>query len=212
MEAKSKSIEMEVFANFKSVKTAGHGLITFRYNTEFRSIHGKGNPIGLVVMLNPGSAEPESAEIMTKLKTAEFDTKKPVLVKKDQTMDKVMRLIYALYKSNNQELPKEFTIHIENLFSIKEKDNVTAKKLAGKIKECDDLLFMERQLENEYDFVFFAWGNTKINIERQTFLENKFGDKAISVNTTKVNYPVHPLYMNTEYFKKASKGKLFSRK
>ena len=211
MNSNYKFIEMQVYAYFKSVKTASHGIKTFRYNTEFRSIYGSGNPIGLIVMLNPGSAEPESAEITKKLKTEEFETNKPVLVNTDKTIERVMRLIYTLYENNNRELPKEFTIHIENLFNLKEKDNVTAKKLVKKISEHNDLMFLERQLEEKYDFVFFAWGNTKINIERQAFLNNKFNNEAICVKTTNVNYPVHPLYMNTEYFIKASKGKLFSK-
>ena len=208
MDSNEDLIEMEVYAYYKSVKTSSHGLRTFRYNTEFRSINGQGKPIGLIVMLNPGGAEPESDEIIEKLETEEFETLEPVLTKQDNTMKKVKKLIGVLYQNNERKLPEKFTIHIENLFNLKEKNSDTAKRLAKNIKEYNDLMFKERPLKNKYDFVFFAWGNTNINNERQLMLQNKYKN-AISVHVKKVSYPIHPLYMNTEHFIDASMGKLF---
>jgi hypothetical protein len=204
---------MNVYASFKSVNTPA-GLKIFRYNTEFQSISGPGQPIGLVVMLNPGDARPESNKIFKKLETGEFDTNGPVLTSPDKTLKKVKKLIESLYQSNGKDMPQQFTIHIENLFNIRERNSDTAKRLANNLQGHDGLMFKPRPLKNNYEFVFFAWGKTDINSEKQTDLRKKYPN-AISVHklnrngkTIEVAYPIHPLYMNSEYFIEASKGKL----
>ena len=213
---KPDEVQMNVYAFFKSVKISSHGLKTFRYFTEIQSIHGKGKPIGLVVMLNPGSAKPSLDDIAEKLVEQEYETPDLVQVSPDNTMGKLKNLIQKLYENNLKSLPKKFTIHIENLFNIKEQDSDAAKRLAVDIKGYDNLMFKERQLENKYNFVFFAWGNSNLNIARQDSLKNKYSDKAIMVHKLKqkdrileVNYPVHPLFMNSGYFLDASKNKIF---
>lgn len=75
-------------------------------------------------------------------------------------------------------------------------------------------MFKSRELLDNYNFVFIAWGKLDIGIERQRDILTKY-PQAIVVNKLNykgklldVSYPVHPLYMKTEYFLKASKGKI----
>ncbi|MNP75456.1 hypothetical protein D3C76_1725190 [compost metagenome] len=75
-------------------------------------------------------------------------------------------------------------------------------------------MFKTRDLVKDYEFVFFAWGKTSINQVKQDILRTNYPN-AISIHKLNVkgtimdvNYPVHPLYMNSEYFIDASQGKL----
>jgi hypothetical protein len=164
-------------------------------------------------MLNPGDARPDSDKDFNNLRTKEFETNGLVLTKPDNTLNKVKKLIQKLYKDNNRNMPEQFTIHIENLSNIRERDSNRAKKLAVKLTAIDKTFARENLME-KYEFVFFAWGKAGINTERQKALYNQYPN-AISVHKKKfkgtiieVEYPIHPLYMNTGYFSEASKGKL----
>jgi hypothetical protein len=129
-------------------------------------------------------------------------------------LTKVNRLIEVAYENNRVNMPENYTIHVENLFNIREKNSSAAKKLANRLCNVQDLMFKARRLNHSYNFVFFAWGNVNINNVKQNELIRNFPN-AIMVNTLNhkgniinVKYPVHPLYMNTEYFIEASRDKI----
>ena len=204
---------MITLANYKSVKT-NEGIKIFRYDTVFQSEKGPGNVIGLIYMMNPGDARPESDKLFQKLSTFEYETKKPVITKADKTMDKVIRLIKQAYEENNIKLPEQYTFHVENLFNIREKKSDEAKRLAKNLSDIDELMYKSRNLQDTYQFVWLAWGHIDIQINKQEEVLNKYTN-AITVHKLNykgdlrdVEYPVHPLYMNSEYFLKATKGKI----
>lgn len=204
---------MNTLANYQSIRTS-EGIKIFRYNTVFQSEKGSGSVIGLVYMMNPGDARPQSDELFKKLCTSEYKIKQPAITKPDNTMKKVMRLIEEAYESNNISLPEQYTIHVENLFNIREKKSSNAKRLAKNLQGIDHLMFSSRELEDSYQFVWLCWGNVHIQMERQKILRNKFPN-AITVHKWNyrgeirdVEYPVHPLYMNSDYFLEAAKGKI----
>jgi hypothetical protein len=204
---------MITLANYKSIKTS-EGIKIFRYDTVFQSEKGPGNVLGLIYMMNPGDARPESDELFKVLSTTEYETKKPVVTKADRTMDKVMRLIKQAYEENNIMLPEKYTFHVENLFNIREKNSDEAKRLVKKLSGVDTLMYRARDLQNTYQFVWIAWGNIDIQIKKQNQILSKYTN-AITVHKLNykgdlrnVVYPVHPLYMNSEYFLQAAKGKI----
>lgn len=88
---KKEARDVITLANYKSVKTT-EGIKIFRYDTVFQSERGPGNVVGLIYMMNPGDARPESDKLFQKLSTSEYETKGPVISKADRTMDKVIRL------------------------------------------------------------------------------------------------------------------------
>jgi len=196
---------MITFAEYSSLKTS-QGIKVFRYNTVFQSDKGGGDVIGLVCMMNPGIAQPESCEIFCKLLTTEYKTKGLVVTKPDPTMKKAMNFIKKAYEINKVKLPERYTIYVENLFNLREKKSKDAKKLAISLKETSNLMFSSRELAETYQFVWLAWGNTNINNQKQNSLLKKFPD-AIKVHKSnykgelrETDYPVHPLYMNEDYF------------
>lgn len=204
---------MDTYAHFVSRKT-NQGIKIFRYHTEFHSINGPGKAIGLVVMMNPGDARPRDESIFRLLQTSEYETQEPILTKPDNTMKKVTRMIEEAYEHNNVSLPERYSIHIENIFNIREKNNKKAKIYAKDLDHVNDLMFKSRDLIDDYQFVFFAWGKLNIGVNRQQELFNKY-PQAIKVkrlnhkgNILNVTYPVHPLYMKTDYFLEASKGRI----
>lgn len=204
---------MITLANYKSIKTT-EGMKIFRYDTIFQSKKGPGSVIGLIYMMNPGEARPESDELFQRLSSFEYETKEPVITKCDKTMDKVIRLIRQAYKENNVMLPEQYTFHVENLFNIREKKSDKAKQLAKKLRGIDEVMYKSRDLQDTYQFVFLAWGNTDIQKSKQVEALNKYNN-AITVKKLNhnqkllyVEYPVHPLYMNTEYFLEAANGKI----
>jgi hypothetical protein len=204
---------MKTYAKFVS-KNTKEGIKIFRHHTEFHSVNGPGEVIGLVVMMNPGDARPISDELFNNLKYSEFKTEGYIPTKPDKTMKKVIRLIEVAYETNKVNMPEKYTIHVENLFNIREKNSSAAKKLANRLCNVEDLMFKARTLNHSYNFVFFAWGNVNINNVKQNELMINFPN-AIRVNTLNhkgkildVNYPVHPLYMNTEYFIESSRDKI----
>ncbi|MGW7160202.1 hypothetical protein HP548_07335 [Paenibacillus taichungensis] len=204
---------METYAHFVSKQT-DQGIKIFRHHTEFRSTNGSGKVIGLIVMMNPGNARPVDDVLFNRLENSEYETEEQVLTMPDNTMKKVMSMIQKAYKNNGITFPNQYSIHIENIFNIREKESDKAKRYAKSINGIDHLMFKCRELLNNYDFVFFAWGKLDIALERQKNLFDKY-PQAIVVNRLNykgtlmdVNYPVHPLYMNTEYFLEASKNKL----
>lgn len=204
---------MEAFAKFVSRNTS-EGLKIFRYHTEFRSVNGPGEPIGLVVMMNPGEARPLSEGIFKNLQQFEFETEDYVATKPDKTMSKVMRLIKSAYEYNRVNFPNSYTIHVENLFNVREKDSNKALRLAKNLRDADEIMYKSRVLNSYYNFVFFAWGNIEINYQKQKSLIDKYPD-AIKVNKLnhkgtilEVNCPVHALYMNTGYFLEAANKKI----
>ncbi|MGE7612237.1 hypothetical protein [Paenibacillus sp. NPDC101420] len=205
---------MNTFAMYKSIKTS-EGIKVFRYNTEFQAISGPGPAIGLIVMMNPGDARPDSNVIFNQLINGEYETGEPVLTKSDRTMNKVFKLIQRLYTSNNISLPDRYTIHIENLFNIREKNSKEAVNLSKRLTQTNEIMFQTRKINMQYQFVFLAWGSVKVNLDRQRFLKLNYPNAIIvnkiniKGNISNVSYPVHPLYMNTEYFLDASEGKLF---
>ena len=204
---------MITLANYKSVETTD-GIKIFRYDTVFQSERGPGNVIGLIYMMNPGDARTESDKLFQKLSTSEYETKEPVITKSDKTMNKVIRLIKKAYKENNIILPDKYTFHVENLFNIREKKSDEAKKLAKKLSDVDELMYKSRDLKDSYQFVWLAWGNINIQINKQKQILEKYSN-AIVVRTftckgelRNVEYPIHPLYMNSEYFLEEAKGKI----
>ncbi|EJP6471765.1 hypothetical protein NHI66_001022 [Clostridium botulinum] len=204
---------MITLAKYKSINT-NKGIKIFRYDTVFQSKNGPGNVIGLIYMMNPGGARPESDELFQKLSTSEYETEKSVITKSDRTMDKVIRLIKQAYKENNIELPEQYTFHVENMFNIREEKSDEAKKLVKKLSDIDELMYKSRNLKDTYQFVWLAWGYINIQINKQKELLNKYNN-AIIVHKLNykgdlkyVEYPVHPLYMNSEYFFEAAKGKI----
>ncbi|ANS76803.1 hypothetical protein AWM70_21285 [Paenibacillus yonginensis] len=206
---------MNTYAHFVSKKTT-QGIKIFRHHTEFHSFNGPGKAIGLIVMMNPGDARPIDEIEFNKLQNSEYEIPKPILTKPDNTMAKVMRMVPQAYEYNKISLPNKYTIHVENIFNIREKNNKKAKLLARDLVQVNDLMFKRRELNNDYNFVFFAWGKLNVGIDRQQELLNSFPN-AIIVNTLNhkgnilnVEYPVHPLYMKTEYFLEATKGKIDS--
>lgn len=204
---------MITLANYKSVKTID-GIKIFRYNTVFESEKGAGNVIGLIYMMNPGDARPKSDELFQKLSTFEYETKGPVVTKADKTMDKVIRLIKEAYEENDIQLPEEYTFHVENLFNIREKKSDKAKKLAKNLSDINELMYKSRDLLDTYQFVWLAWGNIDIQADKQKQILRKYTN-AIAVHKLNyrgelrsVEYPVHPLYVNSEYFLEAARGKI----
>ncbi|MFC7393024.1 hypothetical protein [Scopulibacillus cellulosilyticus] len=204
---------MNIVAQFESRNTSD-GIKIFRHSTECHSKLGPGKVIGLVYMLNPGDARPISEELFHTLQTSEYKTIEPVATAPDKTLSKVTRLINSAFEYNNITLPDRYTIHIENLFNLREKDSDKAIRLAKKLTGVEDLMFKQRPVNNSYKFVWIAWGSQKINSQRQKEIMSQFPD-AIIVKKLKhrgeirdVTYPVHPLYMNTDYFIEASRGKI----
>lgn len=203
------------YAKFQSINTP-KGIKIFRYETELRSKTGEGRPIGLVYMLNPGSARPKDDYIFNKLKTEEYNTENHVLTVSDNTMKKVISLIKKAYLINGITLPEKYTVHIENLFNVREKNSNLAKRYARSIEyDKGHINFKSRRVEDySYDFVWIAWGKTDIYRFRQQKIINLFTN-AIKVNKLnvkgeirQVNYPVHPLFMNTDFFIEAAEDKI----
>lgn len=204
---------MLAYAHFIS-KKINEEIKIFRHNTEFCSKSGPGEVIGLVVMMNPGDARPMDEHLFSRLKDSEYETNELTLTAQDNTMRKVMRLIKEAYYHNEIQLPEQYSIHVENLFNIREKNSNKAKSYARNINEANELMFKSRELLDTYNFVFFAWGKLDIGSERQKEIIKRY-PQAIIVNKLNckgtlmdVSYPVHPLYMRTEYFLEASKGKI----
>lgn len=204
---------MVILANYKSIKTVS-GIKIFRYDTEFQSDNGPGNVIGLIYMLNPGDARPKSEGLFQKLSTQEYETESPVITESDKTMNRVMKLIKQAYAENNVKLPEQYTFHIENLFNIRSKNSDEAKKLAKNLSDTCGLMYKSRKLQDAYQFVWLAWGKTNIQVIRQREILNKYKNAIIvhklNHNGTlkNVEYPVHPLYVNSEYFLEAAEGKI----
>lgn len=206
------------YAKSESINTS-HGLKIFRYDTELRSKNGAGEPIGLVYMLNPGSAHPVNDELFKNLQTKEYSTGDYVQTISDTTMDRVINYIKEAYKVKNLKIPTKYSIHIENLFNIREKNSDQATKLLKTIKDAEHLMYKSREIErfkDKYHFVWFAWGSTNIRIKRQQELLNIFPN-AIQVKKLNVKgkirgimYPNHPLYMRKEFFLEAAKDKIRS--
>ncbi|MEW9053601.1 MAG: hypothetical protein AB2392_20740 [Neobacillus sp.] len=204
---------MKTFAKFVSKNTT-QGLKIFRHHTEFRSENGPGDAIGLVCMMNPGDARPISDTIFNHLQKSEYNTVDYVLTKPDKTMSKAIRLVKAAFEHNAISLPNTYTIHVENLFNIREKDSKKAIKFAKTLRETSEIMYKSRILNPSYHFVFLAWGNIDINEEKQNLLMNSYSN-AIKVNKLnhkgqllEVNYPVHPLYMNTNFFLEATNQRI----
>jgi hypothetical protein len=203
-------------AYFKSVKS-NDKIDIFRFNTELYSEQGPGKPIGLVYMMNPGKARPESDEIFNKLEIGEFETPDFVSVKTDNTMNTVMSFLQAAYSQEGIRLPERYTIHIENLFNVREHDSNKARKMIKASTLSKDIMYKKRNIDSkDYSFVWLAWG--KLNIEKsyQDEMIKRF-PKAIMVNkrnykgkVLNVNYPIHPGRMNKGYFLEAAKGKIRS--
>lgn len=207
---------MQTYAHFVS-KKIDNEIRIFRHNTEFHSINGPGEVIGLVVMMNPGDARPINETLFKRLKNSEYETSEPVLTVPDNTMKKVMRMIQEAYDQEGISFPDQYSIHVENIFNIREKNSDKAKKYAKNISGINHLMFKSRELLDKYDFVFLAWGKLDIGTERQKNIQKKY-PQAIVVNRLNhkgklmdVSYPVHPLYMKTEYFIEASRGKINAR-
>lgn len=84
------------------------------------------------------------------------------------------------------------------------------KRLTG----IDELLFKNRVIIDDYKFVWLAWGKNNIEKIKQTDIMKKYPD-AITVSklnyrgqTIDVQYPVHPLYMNKDFFLEAVADKI----
>jgi hypothetical protein len=191
---------MITLANYKSIKTT-EGIKIFRYGTVFQSEKGPGNVIGLIYMMNPGDARPESDELFQKLSTSEYETREPAITKADRTMEKVIRLIKQAYEKNSIEIPEQYTFHVENLFNIREKKSDEAKRLAKSLDSINELMYKSRHLQDSDQFVWLAWGNVDIQRKKQKEVLNKYSN-AIIVHKLNykgelraVEYPVHPLYM-----------------
>ena len=189
-------------------------MIIFRHDTALHSNGGAGEVIGLVYMMNPGSARPESDEIFKKLQDDEFSTPNPVVTLQDNTMKKVARFITLAYEKNKMTLPDKYTIHIENLFNLREANSDTAKIMVKQLTGTDSIMFRNRKIINDYKFVWLAWGKNNIQKIKQNDLIKRYPE-AITVNklncsgTIKsVHYPVHPLYMNEGFFLQAAAGKI----
>lgn len=199
-------------AKYKSINTE-MGIKIFRYDTCFTSQKGAGDVIGLVYMMNPGDARPRSDKLFNQLVNGEFTIDKAVITEPDSTMEKVIEYIKFAYEYNKKKLPDFFTIHVENLFNLREKDCNTAKKIARELNTCNNIMFKHRVLESKYSFVWLAWGKDDMEQPVAT-LFNKYPN-AISVHKFNrnnkiytVDYPVHPLYMSKKYFLEAAKGKI----
>ncbi|KOP67210.1 hypothetical protein AMS62_19610 [Bacillus sp. FJAT-18019] len=165
-------------------------------------------------MMNPGDARPINETLFRRLENSEYETNEPVLTVPDNTMKKVMRMIQEAYYQEGITFPDQYSIHIENIFNIREKNSKKAKRYARSISGMNHLMFKSRELLDNYNFVFLAWGKLTIGTERQRNILSKY-PQAIVVNKLNykgtlmdVSYPVHPLYMKTEYFLKASQGKI----
>jgi hypothetical protein len=204
---------MQTYAHFES-KEIDNEIKIFRHHTEFHSTNGPGKVIGLVVMMNPGDARPINETLFKQLENSEYETSEPVLTVPDNTMKKVMRMIQEAYYQERITFPDQYSIHIENILNIREKNSDKAKRYARNISGINHLMFKSRELLDNYDFVFLAWGKLNIGTDRQRDILKKY-PQAIVVNKLihkgtlmDVSYPVHPLYMKTEYFLKASKGKI----
>jgi hypothetical protein len=203
---------MITLAEYSSITTA-YGRCIFRYNTVFQGDKGAGKIIGLVYMMNPGKARPVSQALFEKLQTQDVSSTGLVKTINDRTMNRVVKLIEAAHAHNNLKLPKEFTILVENLFNIREEDSEKAMPLAGKLSELP-IMFPQRDLDLDFKFVWLAWGKVSVALEKQKSIIRKF-PQAIMVLKKKhkggiihVNYPCHPLYVNTEFFLEASQRKI----
>lgn len=200
-------------AKFKSVKTK-EGIKVFRYETVFESEKGPGEVIGLVYMMNPGDARPESDKLFTTLQRSEFQTPHHVPTNPDRTMAKVMKLLELAFESNNIKLPEKYTIHVENLFNIREKKSKVAAAMATRLTDVSAIMFQSRKFSSHYDFVWLAWGKVKIESKKQKRVLEQF-PKAVKVFKRRyggeirvVDYPIHPLYVNRDFFFEAFKQKM----
>lgn len=203
---------MITYANYASVITE-QGLKIFRYDTTFVSENGPGDIIGLVYLMNPGEARPVSEELFYQLNHQETATQRPVETVPDKTMARVIKFIELAYKCNNMVLPKEFTVQVENLFNIREKNNEQAKKYARELIHHNEIMFRHRTLEDTYSFVWIAWGKDSMGQDIENLMIKY--PNAIVVNKENRNnqlrivpYPKHPLYMNESYFLEACQGKI----
>lgn len=204
---------MRAYAHFIS-KKIDNEIKIFRHHTEFHSTNGPGRVIGLVVMMNPGDARPIDDTLFQRLENSEYETREPVLTVPDNTIKRVMRMIQTAYSQEGSTLPDQYSIHIENIFNIREKNSDKAKRYARSMSGINNLMFKSRELLDNYNFVFLAWGKLDVGIDRQSDILKRY-PQAIVVNKLNqkgtlrnVNYPVHPLYMKTEYFLEAAKGKI----
>jgi len=199
-------------ANFETLEI-NNQKYTFRYNTEYKTSENANDTIGLIVMLNPGSAKPND--------------KKLSKLKPDFTLRKSIELITLAYAQNEIKTPKEYIIHIENLFNYKEPKSELAKDKAKII--FNELMYRSRELTEDdvkkYNFVIFAWGNIE-NIQNEKIVNKvnyyrKLFPNAIEINQIivkneimNVNYPVHmrriciDFNVNKKIFFNAIKGKI----
>lgn len=75
-------------------------------------------------------------------------------------------------------------------------------------------MYKSRDLQDAYQFVWLAWGNIDIQINKQKQILDKYNNAIIvhklnyKGDLRDVEYPVHPLYMNSEYFLEAERGKI----
>lgn len=123
---------LRTYAKYKSISTPiGHHI--FRYDTEFQSVNGPGEVLGLIVMMNPGEARPDSELQFQKLCSTEHTIDELELTKPDKTMSKAIRLIKTAFEINNIPLPEQYTFHVENLFNLREKKSKKAIKLVNEL-------------------------------------------------------------------------------
>lgn len=148
------------------------------------------------------------------MENSEFSTGKSVITKSDETMDQVYRIVKLAYEHNNKVLPRRYIIHIENLFNLREENRDKAKKLVRDIRNCDELMFRNRESDYKYQFVWLAWGKVSVRKQEQANIISKFPN-AIMVKKInykgkikEIDYPKHPLYINSDFFLEASRGKI----
>ena len=132
----------------------------------------------------------------------------------DNTMKKVARFVELAYENNKVQLPQRYTIHIENLFNLREANSDKARIMVKQLTGAGEILFKNRDIIDDYKFVWLAWGKNNIAKIKQNDLMKKYPE-AITVHklnyreeTIDVQYPVHPLYMNEGFFLEAATGKI----
>lgn len=146
--------------------------------------------MGVVIMLNPGSSEPEGVE-------STWRDGEIVKAKADDTMKQIERCVLEAYGDNP---PSEGYIEIFNLFNLCEP---TSQEAIKKYKEDKNKQFMittnlVEKIKDETPWIWVAWGCDKGLQDRKKEeyekIKNKFCEKIIKFEGKNNKYGFwHPL-------------------
>jgi|SRR3989339_268618 len=155
-----------------------------RENTKIIFNNNESNCIGIVLMLNPGSAKPLDNKII--------ETVKNCLSKSDSTLGKVAKWVGIAYK--NKQVEKLGYIEIINLIDNIESNSENLNKINIDFKERLDIIKKKIDgLSQKINWIWIAYGKTipQLNELRRNILMNIDKEKIVGISDN--IFYMHPI-------------------